>query len=78
VFTRRKLLTATLASLLIGRTAMAGEWSEIYRAQLRGEAERRRRVRQQRREAVQRRLAEQRERALTREKEPKEKETGDH
>jgi hypothetical protein len=52
VITRRKLLTATLPALVIGSTAMAGEWSERYRAQLRGEAKRRRQVRQQRREAI--------------------------
>jgi hypothetical protein len=60
VITRRKLLTAMLLPLVISATATAGEWSETYRDQLKGEAERRRRVRQQRREAAQQRLAMQR------------------
>jgi endonuclease YncB( thermonuclease family) len=50
-------IAVELPALVIGRTAMAGEWSETYRAQLRGEAKRRRLVRQQRQEAAQWRRA---------------------
>jgi hypothetical protein len=63
VITRRNLLNSMLPALVGGGTAMAGEWSKSYQAQLKAEAERRRRIRQQRQrrwEALQRSLAEER------------------